>query len=54
MVEHRLLEILPGGALSPAGLDLVVEVPVKKWCFPQTFIFCIGNPIVNLRDFDVC
>ena len=23
MVEHGLLEILPGGALSPAGLDLV-------------------------------
>ena len=24
MVEHGLLEILPGGALSPAGLDLQI------------------------------
>ena len=33
-----------------------MEVSVKKWCFFQTvlvkILFCIGNPIVKLMDFD--
>ena len=30
----------------------LVEVSVKKWCFFETFVFCIGNPIVKSMDFD--
>ena len=32
--------------------DILVEESVQKWCFFQTSIFCIGNPIVKLMDFD--
>ena len=32
--------------------DILVEVSVKKWSFLKILIFCIGNPIVNLEDFD--
>ena len=37
---------------SQSILEVGHFTSVKKWCFFKTVIFCIGNPIVNLMDFD--
>ena len=34
--------------------DILVEVSAKKCSFFKIRIFCIGNPMVNLEDFDDC
>ena len=38
--------------VSQSILEVGHFTSVKNLCFPQTLIFCIGNAIVKLMDFD--